>query len=317
MENPLKKLEDVFEKLKKTHLFNFINTGDNTKISKGYAGKYRSQNVWTFEEIVQKYGSLAGMINALKSQGLQGVKIVFLKKNGNRYTQTDIDDVTLKLQATSSMSNANSHTETPTAQPAQTQPQPQPVHAPAPAPAPMPALAGPGGTIGLGFAQYMDYVKKESKLELVEKENRRLDDENTELKRKNNKLQLDLDDANSKCTLANDRLALEKEKIENNRKGWDESPLAQKLGDNFPQILEVLLSKGQTGAQPGLAGPQQEQLEGFAAASASQRQLASVIIKSQITDEMALSMYEIFKGVIDNPSLITTFKQFINQDTAA
>lgn len=310
MENqsPLEKLTNQINTLKEKHVFFFVDTATRAKISKGYAGKYGSQNVWEFDDIIKKHQSVKGFLTHLKSQGVPGVTIMFYKKHGNRYLKADIEDVTCVL---------NTQSETPQNQISTINH--QPMHTPPhQIPQSAPALGVPGQSIGLGFSQYMDFVKKESKLELVEKENRRLDEENLELKRKNNKLQLDLDEANSKCKLADDRLLLEKDKITSSSKGFFDnfmnSQMGAEAGKSLPQLLGFLTQIGKN-QDAGLAGSAQAS-DPFEGLTASQAHLIKFMIQIQPSDEMAASLYNIIKGIHENPSVLTSINQLINLDNA-
>lgn len=318
MESPLEQLTNQITKLKDKHVFFFENTADNKKISKGFAGKYKSQNVWEYENIIDKYQSVHGFLKNLKDQGMPGVRILFYKKNGNRYLKANIDDVTCILNA-SSQPQPQTVTK-PVTQPQiqqpimtqpQTQPQPQPQNV---------SLAGPGQNVALGFAQYMDYVKKENRLELIEAEKNRLEAENANLKTEKSQLQIKLDEATSKCSLADERLNLEKEKLTKGQKSSFENllqtPAAIAIADKLPSMIENLMKHGAElkANSTGLGGG--NAADPFAGLTEAQTQLLKLLISAKLSDEMALNVYNIFTALQQNPSLMVSFNQFINQQQA-
>mgnify|MGYP000642779313 CR=1 FL=1 len=312
--NPLEQLLSTIEKLKSNHAFQLFDALTNQKISKGYGGKYRSQSIWEYQtDIIAKHGSVKNLLNYLKNEKqVQSLRIEFRKKNGSRAISTDIPPVTVHLGTPENTMKNN----TQQAQTVQASPQPttQPVTQPAPQTPLYPQQGLAGGMVPLGMPQYMDFVKKEERLTLTEKENKRLEKENDELRADKRKLQIDLDEAKSKCVLADERLILEKDKIESNRKDWMESPFALKLAENAPQLLEMFAPKPGNAPQAGLSGAQ---IEGFAEASDTNKHLATIILQSNPTDDLAINLHAIFKAVLEDPSLLPQINQFIPQPKSA
>lgn len=307
--NPLDNLISEIEKLKDNHVFQFFNAQNNQKLSKGYAGKYQSQNIWDYtQDIIEKHGSIKTLLSHFKNnQGVQSLRIEFRKKNGNRSLKTDINPITVHLGSpapTTPMQDNNQQV-----QPVQQPSIPQP---PTPNLPLYPQQGLGAGMVPLGLPQYMDFVKKEERLNLIERENQKLEKENTELKADKRKLQLDLDEAKSKCTLADERLALEKDKIESNKRSFFESEAFKKIVDRGPEYLSAFLTSNGTAApQAGLSGVQ---IEGYSQASEINKQFVAFILQANPTDEMTEQLYKIFMAVINDPTLITQINQFIPHD---
>lgn len=309
MENPLETITNQIKKLKDRHIFFFVNTDTNQKISKGYAGKYASQNVWTYEDIVKKHESVTGFFKHQKNEGVPGVIIMFYKKHGNRYLKTEIPDVTCHLnvkQPTQTQTTTVSEPQTQNhnmAQPPQSAPQNI-------------SLAGAGQNVSLGFTQLMDYERKSTRLELIEAEKKRLEEENLNLKNDKSALQIKLDEATSKCTLADERLSLEKEKLTTGAKSSFENlmhtPAAIAFAEKFPELLkDVLASKN---PQASLGSPAENPFEGLTQA---QEQLLKLLISAKLSDEMAENIYTLTAALQQNPSLMVSFNQFINNQQTA
>ncbi|TYB78332.1 hypothetical protein [Bizionia myxarmorum] len=309
MESPLDQLTNQITNLKDKHVFFFHNSATNQKISKGYAGKYESQNVWQFEDIEKKHGSVLGFLQHLKAEGMPGVRIQFYKKKGNRYLKSEIPDVTCILNA--SQQQPQQQAQKPQETPAFPQPQNYNMTAPQPqATLSNVGLAG-GQSISLGFAQLMDYERKSTRLELIEAEKNRLEAEVLTLRTDKSALQVKLDEATSKCTLANDRLELEKDKITSGAKSSFENlmhtPAAVAFADKFPELLKGILESKNPQASLGGAV-----VDPFAGLTEKQAQLIKFIISAQLSDDMVLNYYNLFTALQSNPSLMGSFNQFIN-----
>lgn len=303
MENPLQNIQTQIEKLGKSFCFQFINISTNDKLKKDYATPFNSSLVWTYEDVLKKYGSVIGLFTHMqKNLGAEGVTIAFRKPNGDRSLKTNKQNLTITFKDTSkSMENNKS-----------TQPQ-QTTYTPAPAANynPAPQITGLGGAsqVGLGFAQVLDYEKKANRLELLEEHHAKQKKQIETLETLNQKLQRELDEANSKCRLAEDRKNFEVEKAEAKKQSFITPELIDAVMKNAPGILQSFSGQGgapQQTADTGLGNP-------YANLTRDQQTLINEIAQGNLNENQQFIIYQIVEGLKTNPNLEVQLAAMFNQ----
>lgn len=287
MENPLHNIEQHLKDLSKKYCFQFLNVSDNKKLKKDYATPYNSSLVWTYEDVIKKYGSVIDLFTHMqKNLNAEGVTIAFRKPNGDRSIATSKKHLTISFKNTSK-SMENTTQQTPHTQ--QT---------------PATPLAGP---VGLGFAQIIDYEKKANRLEILEESYNKQKKQIEVLETLNNKLQRELDDANSKCKLAEDRKNFEVEKARSEKRSFFTPELVKELAP---------LAGAFIGAVGGGSSPTQNNEAGlgnpYANLTKDQQTLIDEIAQGNLTENQQFIMYQVIEGLKANPNFEMQLTSIIN-----
>lgn len=303
MSNRLEQIQTELEKLKNKYVFQFVNKSTAEKLTKNEPGKYNSKAVWSYDDVVNYFGSFIGLLKHMQNNlNAEGVNILFRKPNGSRSIATKKEALDISFKKSQPMNNTTPQT-TPSVTPAaQNQTY-------TPAPTPNFGLGVPGQSVGLGFAQVLDYEKKANRLELLEEYHAKQKKQIEALETLNTKLQRELDEANSKCRLAEDRKNFEVEKAEAKKQTFITPELIDAVMKNAPGILQSFSGQGsasQSNTDTGLGNP-------YANLTKDQQTLINEIAQGNFTENQQFIIYQIVEGLKTNPNLEVQLAAMFNQ----
>lgn len=289
--NALEVLTDKIEKLRSKHTFCFTDDFTSKPLKMEKSGKHGSRNCWDYEYIINTFGSIKGLLQHFKNvENVSTLYVSFKKKHGNRSIPTDIPDVKLILKpkdvsnqnAMSNPDNNSYNQHNQTVQPI------QPIQ-----PLGQPAQIN-SGQVGLGMAEFMDYRDSKTKLFYETELRKKLERELEKERARNEKLTIDLRDADSKCKLADDKLAFEIQKATESKKSFFDTPAFQEILKNTPTLVNAFIGNGnQQAAQPLAGAQQQETLE----LTPQQEALINAIIEKNVTNDKANFYYELINNI--------------------
>lgn len=302
MSNRLEQIQTELEKLKNKFVFQFVNKSTADKLTKNEPGKYNSKVVWSYDDVVNYFGSFIGLLKHMQNNlNAEGVNILFRKPNGSRSIATKKEALDISFKKSQPMNNTTPQT-TPSVTPAaQNQTY-------TPAPTPNFGLGVPGQSVGLGFAQVLDYEKKANRLELLEEHHAKQKKQIEALETLNTKLQRELDEANSKCRLAEDRKTFEVEKARSEKQPMFTPETIEKLAPVALGILESFKPQGapQQSTDTGLGNP-------YANLTKDQQTLINEIAQGNFTENQQFIIYQIVEGLKTNPNLEVQLAAMFNQ----
>ena len=301
MTNPLEHIQIELEKLKNKYVFQFINKSTAKKLSKNEPGKFNSKVVWSYDDVISYFGSFTGLLKHMQDKlDAEGVNIEFRTPNGSRSQATKKKPLDISFKKSQPMQTNNA-----------TQQQQQTTYSNNNNNNPIYpqnfGLAGPGQNVGLGFAQVLDYEKKANRLELLEENYRKLQQENDDLRILKNKLQLELDDATSKCKLAEDRKDFEVEKVRSEKKSTITPELMQQITPLAMGLFEAI-NGSRASAQPdaGLGNP-------YAGLSKNKQELIATVANANLSENQIILVYEVIENLPIKPGLEIQLSAILNQ----
>lgn len=289
----LKQLEAEIKKHEKHHVFWFKDNSNNEEL-KMEKPLFGSKKSFTYQFIIEKYGSIPMMLQSFSDKNnVKELIVHFRKKNGSSSIKTNIPAINILLESkpkTTNPMNTNQTQATPHYQNQNNNNQQG------------------MGVPGLGFAEYMDLRDSKTQLKYETESKSKLQKEYDELKLQNAAMVIKLREAESKCQLADDRLKFETERASADSKGVMGSEAAQNILKQLPMIVAAF--KGGAVAPQPLAGVQETQTRDL---SAYHEKLLEYIEELELRDDDASFYYMLLNLSETNLEIKTTLKTIIEQ----
>lgn len=303
MSNRLEQIQTELEKLKNKYVFQFVNKSTADKLTKNEPGKYNSKVVWSYDDVVNYFGSFIGLLKHMQNNlNAEGVNILFRKPNGSRSIATQKEALDISFKKSQPMNNTTPQTTQSVTPAVQNQ-------AFTPAPVPNFGLGNPGQNVGLGLPEYMSLRDASRDLIHVQSEKKKLEELNKALKAENERLLSDLNKANNQCQLAEERKELEIEKVRSEKKSPITKELIEVIMTHAPNLLPLFMGNGaapQPNTDTGLGNP-------YANLTKDQQTLINEIAQGNFTENQQFIIYQIVEGLKVNPNLEVQLAAMFNQ----